>query len=62
MIWTKRQQAFPNLTLDDVTSGYRWTRRPGVGPVVAEVLNKQLRTKDKGWLSSLGAGRGDSNS
>jgi hypothetical protein len=60
--WTKWQQAFPKLTLYDVTSGYRWTGRPGVGPVIAEVLNKQLRTVDKGWPSSLGAGRGDSNS
>ena len=62
MIWTKRQQAFPDLTLDDVTSGYRLTGQPGVGPVIAEVLNKRLRTKDKGWPSSLGVGRGDNNS
>jgi hypothetical protein len=29
--------------------------------VVANILNKQSRTVDRGWLSSLGVGRGDNN-
>jgi hypothetical protein len=28
----------------------------------ANILNKQSRTADKGWSSSLGFGRGDNNS
>jgi hypothetical protein len=30
--------------------------------VVANILNKQSRTADKGWSSSLGVGRGVNNS
>jgi hypothetical protein len=30
--------------------------------VAANMLNKQLRTDDKGWSSSLGVGRGANNS
>jgi hypothetical protein len=30
--------------------------------VVADVLNKQLRTAEKGWPSSLAVGRGANNS
>jgi hypothetical protein len=30
--------------------------------VVANMLNKQSRTADKGWSSSLGVGRGANNS
>jgi hypothetical protein len=30
--------------------------------VVANILNKQSRTADKGWSSSFGVGRGDINS
>jgi hypothetical protein len=30
--------------------------------VAANILNKQSRTADKGWPSSLGAGRGAKNS
>jgi hypothetical protein len=29
---------------------------------VADILNKQSRTADKGWASSLGVGYGDNNS
>jgi hypothetical protein len=29
--------------------------------VVANILNKQSRTTDRGWLSSLGVGRGVNN-
>jgi len=32
------------------------------GGVVANILNKQSRTVDKGWSSSLRAGRGTKNS
>jgi hypothetical protein len=30
--------------------------------VAANILNKQSRTADKGWYSSLGVGRGANNS
>jgi hypothetical protein len=30
--------------------------------VVANILNEQSRTADKGWLSSLGAARGTNDS
>jgi hypothetical protein len=32
--------------------------RPPIWRVTKNVLNKQLRTADKGWSSSLGFGRG----
>jgi hypothetical protein len=32
------------------------------GGVAANILNKQSRTADKGWSSSLGVGRGAKNS
>jgi len=32
--------------------------RPPMSRVAANVLNKQSRTADKGWSSSLGVGRG----
>jgi hypothetical protein len=32
------------------------------GRVAANILNKQSRTADKGWPSSLGVGRGANNS
>jgi hypothetical protein len=34
---------------------------PGMG-AAANILNKQSRTTDKGWFSSLGVGRGANNS
>jgi hypothetical protein len=37
-----------------VTSGYGWR-------LAANILNKQPRTNDKGWSSSLGVGRGANN-
>jgi hypothetical protein len=30
--------------------------------ITANILNKQSRTADKGWSSSLGVGRGSNNS
>ena len=36
--------------------------RPQIGRVTANVLNKQMRTTDKGFSSSLGVGRGAKNS
>jgi hypothetical protein len=36
--------------------------RPPVWRVAANMLNKQLRTADKGWPSSLGVGVGANNS
>ena len=36
--------------------------RPLIWRVVVNKLNKQLRTADKGWSSSLGVGPGANNS
>ena len=36
--------------------------RPPIWKEVANILNKQSRTADKGWPSSLGVGRGANNS
>jgi hypothetical protein len=39
-----------------------WTEeRPPIRRVHVNVLNKQSRTADKGWFSSLGIGRGGNN-
>ena len=35
--------------------------RPPIWMVAANKLNKQLRTADEGWSSSLGIGRGANN-
>jgi len=50
-----------------VTRAWRvlWLRmeeRPPIWRVPANILNKQSRTTDKGWYSSLGFGRGANNS
>ena len=37
-------------------------KRPPICRVTANVLNKQSRTADKVWSSSLGVGRGANNS
>jgi hypothetical protein len=39
-----------------------WRKRPPIWRVAADILNKQSRTFDKGWSSSLGVGRGADNS
>jgi hypothetical protein len=36
--------------------------RPPIWKVAANILNKQSRTAEKGWFSSLGVGRGANNS
>jgi len=40
----------------------RMEERPAVWRVAANILNKQSRTADRGWSSSLGFGRGVNNS
>ena len=40
----------------------RMKERPPVWRVAANILNKQSRTADKGWCSSLGVGLGAKNS
>jgi hypothetical protein len=50
-----------------VTTVWRFLRlrmeeRPPIRRVVANILNKQSRTADKGWYSSLGFGRGANKS
>jgi len=40
----------------------RMQERPPISRIAANILNKQSRTADKGWSSSLGVGRGANNS
>jgi len=40
----------------------RTEERPPIWRVAANILNKQSRTADEGWYSSLGVGRGAKNS
>jgi len=42
--------------------GLRMGERPPIRRVAANILNKQSRTADTGWSSSLGVGRGANNS
>jgi len=42
--------------------GLRMEKRPPIRSVAANILNKQSRTADTGWSSSLGVGRGANNS
>jgi hypothetical protein len=42
--------------------GLRMEEPPTIWRVVANILNKQLRSADKGWSSSLGVGRSANNS
>jgi hypothetical protein len=39
----------------------RMEERPPIWRVAANILNRQLRTADKWWSSSLGVGRGADN-
>jgi hypothetical protein len=41
--------------------GLRMEERLPAMQVAANILNKQLRTNDNGWPSSLGVGRGANN-
>jgi hypothetical protein len=45
-----------------MSSGCGWREVLQVQSVAANILNKQSRTADKGWFSSLGVGRGVDNS
>jgi hypothetical protein len=44
-----------------MSSGCRWREVLWVLRVAADILNKQSRTADKGWSSSLVVGHGDDN-
>jgi hypothetical protein len=41
--------------------GLRMEERPPDMEVAVNILNKQSRTQNKGWSSSLGVGRGANN-
>jgi hypothetical protein len=56
-----RDKLFPVTTAWRVL-GFRMEEQPAISRVAANVLNKQSRTEDKGWSSSLGFGRGADNS
>jgi hypothetical protein len=43
------------------SSGCGWRNGLQLWGLAANILNKQLRTNDKGWSSSLGVGRGVNN-
>ena len=40
---------------------FRMEEGPPIWRVAADILNKQSRTADRGWFSSLGVGRGANN-
>ena len=44
------------------SSGCGWRNGPHIWRVAANISNKQSRTTDKGWSSSLEVGRGSNNS
>jgi hypothetical protein len=44
------------------SSGCGWRKGLRIWRVAANTLNKQSRTADRGWSSSLGVGRGADNS
>ena len=44
-----------------LSSGCGWRKGLALWEVAANILNKQSRTTDKGWFSSLGVGRGANN-
>jgi hypothetical protein len=44
------------------SSGCGWRNGLQLWRVAANTLNRQSRTADKGWSSSLGVGRGANNS
>jgi len=44
------------------SSGCGWKEWPPIWMIAANILNKQSRTVDKGWSSSLGVGRGANSS
>jgi hypothetical protein len=47
--------------LGGASSGCGWKEVLRVRRVAANIMNKQSRTADKGWSSSLGVGRGADN-
>jgi hypothetical protein len=51
----------PLLPRHGVTSGCGWRKVLRVRRVAANIPNKQSRTADKRWSSSLGVGRGVNN-
>ena len=62
-----RSKGFPPCLWVPVTTAWRVLRlrmeeRPPMWRVAANKSNKQSRTADKGWSSSLGVGRGANNS
>jgi hypothetical protein len=60
LILLPRDQSVPVTTAWRVLR-LRMEERPAVWRVATYILNKQSRTADKGWSSSLGVGRGANN-
>ena len=50
------------VTWNGASSGLRVQERPPIWRVATNMLNKQSRTADTGWSSSLGVGQGANNS
>jgi hypothetical protein len=58
----KRWKVYPLSPRHGASSGCGWRNGLQVWRVAANILNKRLRTADKGWSSSLGVGWGANNS
>ena len=61
MAGNRRDESAPVTTAWRVLR-LRMEERPPIWRVAANLLNKQSRTADKGWSSSLGVGRGANSS
>jgi hypothetical protein len=51
----------PLLLQHGMSSGCRWREGLQIQRIAANIFNKQSRTADKGWSSSLGVGCGANN-
>jgi hypothetical protein len=60
--WYARPMLGGSLSVQHGTSSsYGWRNSLQLWRLVANILNKQLRSNDKGWSSILGVGRGANN-
>jgi len=61
MIFEKQKLLWVPVTTAWRVHRLRTEERPPIRRVAVNVLNKQSRTTDEGWSSSLGVGRGANN-
>ena len=67
ILWNRFHKCLPPVPVRPCHHGMgrlrlRMEERPPMWRVAANILNKQSRTADKGWYSSLVVGRGSNNS